>query len=148
MPLRLSDCNIIDKPLHKSDVPYFLVQYMKDVFIPNVLSCPLLCAVTSSIYIIITTFTFVLRLLITSQIVSILITIIIAIIIIIIIIITIIIIKINPPFSLSKLVKLCLSLQPLRSQDLNQLSKFRRNEMISNIFEYLVYVGQNNTLDL
>ena len=105
---------------------------MKDVFIINVLSCPLLCAVTSSIYIIITTFTFVLRLLITSQIVSILITIII-IAIIIIIIITIIIIKINPPFSLSKLVKLCLSLQPLCSQDLNQLSKFRRNEMISNI---------------
>ena len=73
---------------------------MKDVFIINVLSlsCPLLCAVTSSIYIIITTFTFVLRLLITSQIVSILITIII-IANIIIIIITIIIIKINPPLT-------------------------------------------------
>ena len=107
---------------------------MKDVFIINVLSCPLLCAVTSSIYIIITNFTFVLRLLITSQIVSILITIIIIAIIIIItiIIITIIIIKIDPPFLLSKLVKLCLSLQPLWSQDLNQLSKFRRNELISN----------------
>ena len=70
---------------------------MKDVFITTVLSCLLLCAITSSIDIIIITFTFILLLLITSQIVFILI-----------IITIIVIIKINPPFSLSKLIKLCL----------------------------------------
>jgi len=78
-------------------VPYFLFQSLNC----NVLYFVALCAVTSAIYIIITTFTFILLLLITSQIVFILILVII-----IIIIIVNIIIKINPPFSLSKLLKL------------------------------------------
>ena len=68
----------------------------------------------STIYIIITTFTFILLLLITSQIVFILILVII--IVIIIIIIANIIIKINPPFSLSKLLKLWLTPELLCSQ--------------------------------
>ena len=71
------------------------------------LQCLLLCAVTSSIYIIITV-TFILLLFITSQIVFILVIfIIIVIIIIIIIIIITIIIKINPPFSLELTFKAC-----------------------------------------
>ena len=98
------------------------------------LQCPLLCVVTSAIYIIITTFTFILLLLITPQIVFILILIII--IVIIIINIVNIFIKINPPFSLSKLLKLWLSPQLPCSQGLNQLSRaqLRRSEIISNIW--------------
>ena len=65
---------------------------MTDVFIINTLNSAI------RMYIIITTFTFILRLFTTARILSI------------IIIITIIIIKINPPFSLSELWKLWLSL--------------------------------------
>ena len=102
---------------------------MKDVFIINALNCNVLyfSAVTSSIYIIITTVTFILLSLITSQIVFILIIVIIIVIIIIFVIIIITIININPPFSLSKLLKLWLSLQLLCSQDLNRLLQLRRN---------------------
>ena len=78
-------------------VPYFLFQSLNSgahQWAPAKLQCPLVCAVTSAIYIIITTFTFILLLLITPQIVFILILI---------IIIVNIINKINPPFSLSKL---------------------------------------------
>ena len=45
-----------------------------------------------------------------------------------IIIFTITVTKINPPFSLSKFLKLYLSPQLLCSQDLSQLSQLRRNE--------------------
>ena len=111
---------------YTSEVPYFLVQW-RMLLIINALNCNVLyfSAVTSSIYIIITTVTFILLLLITSQTVFILIITIIIVIIIIIIIITII--NINPPFSLSKLLKSWLSLQRLCPQDLNQLPQLRRN---------------------
>ena len=113
---------------YTSEVPYFLVQW-RMLLIINALNCNVLyfSAVTSSIYIIITTATFIPLLLITSQIVFILNFVIIIVIIIIIIIIIITIININPPFSLSKLLKLWLSLLLLCSQDLNQLSQLRRN---------------------
>ena len=119
-------CNIIDKPLRKWSS--FYSSSMKDVFI-IITILPLLCAVNSSVYMIITTFTFILLLLTTSEIVFIflIIIIIIIVIIIIIIMITIISININPPFSLSQLLKWWLSLQLLSSQDLNQLSQLRRD---------------------
>ena len=120
---RLSICNIIlliIKPLHKWII-FFHALFSISI---TKLQCPLLCAVTSAIYIIITTFTaFILLLLITSQIIFVLILIII-----IIIIIVNIIITINPPFSLSKLSKLWLSPKLLCSQESNQLSRLRRSE--------------------
>ena len=58
------------------------------------------------------------------------------------IVIIIIIIKINPPFSLSTLLKFWLSPQLLCTQDLNQLSQLRRSEMISNNW----FVGSTVTL--
>ena len=59
----LSICNIIENQ-YTSEVPYFLVQWSWDVFIINSLNCNvfLLCAVNSSIYIIIISFTFILLL--------------------------------------------------------------------------------------
>ena len=80
---RLSIRNIIlliIKPLHK----WIIFSFWFSISITK-LQCPLLCAVTNSIYIIITTFIFILLLLIMLQIVFILILIIIIVIIIIII---------------------------------------------------------------
>ena len=94
--------SICNNKLLRTQVKILIFQFRKGWFYYECtkLQCLLLCAVTSSIYVIIT-FTFILLLLITSQIFFILeIFIIIVIIIIIIIVIITIIIKINPPFSL------------------------------------------------